>query len=296
MYAKLLSVFSVHFVLRPERHVLLYDRLPADSKGQVWPEWQCACIVAECRKVTVPLFIGGHRFDDDPRVDQAYMRDRYASDALGRCSNAQLDMLRLELLHRHGGMVLDLDVYALRSLDSWRRCTADAVVGWGEQLSQHSGQVSSGVLIGRPHAQYFHQWRRRLVRSYQPAVTDFGRACNLSTTLAAAKPWLVHIAPELGPLPRYESRSLYDEHLATAPIAHLSAFRHAWRLHDIMVHRHLEAVAALVLRAANQSGAHGDGLGRGEDARRVSQLRECIRTISEACWAKPGKRCGIYGA
>ena len=76
MYAKLLSVFSVHFVLRPERHVLLYDRLPADSKGQVWPEWQCACIVAECRKVTVPLFIGGHRFDDDrvTRLDAEQLR------------------------------------------------------------------------------------------------------------------------------------------------------------------------------------------------------------------------------
>ena len=41
-------------------------------------------------------------------------------------------------------------------------------------------------------------------------------------------------APELGPLPRYRSTALYDFHLAHAPIAHLSAFRHPWRLHDIM--------------------------------------------------------------
>ena len=298
MYAKLLSVMSVHFMLQPERHLLLYDVLPADAKGEVWPEWQCACILAECRRTTVPLSIGGHHFDDDSRVEKAYRKDRYASDALGRCANAQLDLLRLELLQRHGGMVLDLDVFVLRSLASWRRCAADAVVGWGEQLSRRGGQVSSGVLIGRPRAHYFQQWRRRLLRSYLPGVTDFGRLCNLSTALAAARPRHVHTAPELGPLPRYSTRELYDEHLAAAPIVHLSAFRHAWRLHDVMVHRHLETVAAVVLGAANRSLALGARAGEDApwDARQKSRLRECIRTISEACWAKPGKRCGIYGA
>ena len=33
MYAKLLSVMSVHYLLRPERHVLLYDTVPVDGKG-----------------------------------------------------------------------------------------------------------------------------------------------------------------------------------------------------------------------------------------------------------------------
>ena len=291
MYAKLLSVMSVHFLLQPERHVLLYDVRPTSSKGEVWPEWQCACLLAECVQTTVPTTIGTHRFDDDPRVEKAYNTERYASDTLGRCANSQLDMLRLEVLQQHGGLVLDIDVFVLRSLDLWRHCAVDAVVGWGEQLHRQGGQVSSGVLMGRPRAQYFNQWRRRLARSYQPGHSDFGRRCNTSTELAAARPHLVHTAPELGPLPRYASQAVYDEHLAQAPIAHLSAFRHAWRLHDIMVHRHLEYITTVVLAAANQSLARG-----GRPQKKAQQLQECIRTISGACWAKPGKRCGIYGA
>lgn len=313
MYAKLLSVLSVHFLLRPARHVLLYDVLPTDRRGEPWPEWRCACLVAECRKATVPTTIGGHRFDDDARIERAYRKDRYASDTTGRCANSQLDLLRLETLHRHGGIVLDLDVFVLRSLDSWRRCAADAVVGWGGQLHRHSGQVSSGVLMGRPRAPFFVQWRRRLRRLYRPGSTDFGRDCNLSTALAAARPHHVHLAPELGPLPRYASRAVYDAHLRQAPLAHLSAFRHAWRLHDTMVHRHLETITAIVLGAANRSlaqlpaaaatgpaaeGVAGDRRRKhdGSSAPASSVLRECMRTIAEACWAKPGKRCGIYGA
>ena len=429
---------------------------------------RCACLVAECRRTTVPTTIGGRKFDHDTRVEESYSRDRYASDALGRCANSQLDLLRLEVLQRYGGLVLDLDVFVLRSLDSWRHCAADAVIGWGSQLARHGGQVSNGVMMGRARAQFFQQWRRRLLRTYQPGQTDFGRLCNLSTVLAAARPHQVHTAAELGPLPRYylsmpplplpsflyhfsatktppstcvpepspsflghnrsslprssllaprssllaprslllvpcssllaprslllaprssllapcslllapcssllapcssllaprslllapcsslctpqphphphphhhhhhhlspitltpspapshphphphprphprphphphphphpryASRELYDEHLALAPLVHLSAFRHAWRLRDIMVHRHLEAIVAVVLSAANRSQAHG--FGPQLDSQEGAQLRECIRTIGEACWAKPGKRCGIYGA
>jgi len=74
----------------------------------------------------------------------------------------------------------------------------------------------------------------------------------------------------------------------------LSAFRHAWRLRDIMVHRHLEAIATVVLSAANRSQGHG--LDSQLNSQEGAQLRQCIHTIGEACWAKPGKRCGIYGA
>ena len=67
-------------------------------------------------------------------------KERYASDRLGRCANAQLDWLRLDALQPHGGMpldpgvgapaggggvFLDLDVYVLRSLTPWlQRCAA----------------------------------------------------------------------------------------------------------------------------------------------------------------------------
>mmetsp|Transcript_32004 Transcript_32004/g.105950 ORF Transcript_32004/g.105950 Transcript_32004/m.105950 type:complete len:243 (+) Transcript_32004:708-1436(+) len=191
----------------------------------------------------------------------------------------------------------------LRSLDAYRRCAADAVVGWGPQLSPRGGQVSSGVLIGRPDAHFYASWRRRLLRGYDAGRTDFGRSCNVSTELALSRPRLVHAAPELGPLPRFASRELYDGYLEQAPLAHLSAFRHGWRLRDLMVHRSLEKIAALVLAAANRSlsdavtrGTDAGGGAAPEAASRTTQLRECVRTMQEACWARPGGRCGIYGA
>ena len=103
MYAKLLSVMSVHYLLRPERHVLLYDTVPVDGKGVEWPEWRCACLLARCERTTVPLSIAGRGFDDEARVRQTYAKLRYASDARGRCANSQLDLLRLETLSQHGG-------------------------------------------------------------------------------------------------------------------------------------------------------------------------------------------------
>ena len=51
----------------------------------------------------MPLSIAGRGFDDEARVRQTYAKLRYASDALGRCANSQLDLLRLETLSQHGG-------------------------------------------------------------------------------------------------------------------------------------------------------------------------------------------------
>ncbi len=45
MFAKLLSVLSVRYVLRPQSHVLHYDEQPNDAL-----EWQCVCRLATCVK------------------------------------------------------------------------------------------------------------------------------------------------------------------------------------------------------------------------------------------------------
>jgi hypothetical protein len=296
MYAKLLSVMSVHYVLQPRRQFLWYDVLPRNSKGELEPEWRCACLLATCRQISVQASISHTPFDGNEYINRTYEQDRYASDTLRRCANSQLDLLRLELLQNYGGFVLDLDVFVLRSLDAWRRCTRDAVVGWGGQLHAGGGQVSSGVMLGTRDAPFYRQWRRRLIRDYEPSSTDFGGKCNASTYLALRSPHLVHVAPELGPLPRYAERRLYEQHLEHAPITHLSAFRHTWRLHDVMVHRLLEKVANVVLAAANRSRA-GDGKSPSAKGLRKGELiAQCFRTIRHACWAKPGGKCGIYGA
>jgi hypothetical protein len=145
------------------------------------------------------------------------------------------------------------------------------------------------VLLAAPGSPFLQRWRDAF-RQYDAQQWDHGR-CNVSTALAAAAPpGLVHGAPELGPLPRYRSRALYDAHLGAAPLAHLSAFRHPWRLKDIMNMRHLEAVWARVGAALNASGG-ASGAGADEPL-----LAQCAAKIAGACWARPGGKCGIYGA
>ena len=91
-------------------------------------------------------------------------------------------------------------------------------------------------------------------------------------------------------------------HLAHAPLAHLSAFRHAWRLHDIMNARHLERVwetlnASLPRRVAAAAASGGGGGGGGEAASDADPLlAQCLAKVAGACWARRGARCGIYGA
>ena len=50
MFAKLLSVLSVHFLMKPDRHLLFYDEEPRDAD-----EWRCACQLATCVPISLPL-------------------------------------------------------------------------------------------------------------------------------------------------------------------------------------------------------------------------------------------------
>ena len=154
------------------------------------------------------------------------------------------------------------------------------MLGWG------FGQLNNGVMLAAPGSSFLSRWREAF-RAYEPTRWDYG-ACNVSTALAAAMgTGHVHAAPELGPLPRYASRAAYERHLAAAPIAHLSGFRHPWRLEKIMQDRLLETVWRVVARAINRSDAAGE--------RADPELRACMHQVENACWANPGKKCGIYG-
>ena len=112
MFAKLLSVLSVRYVLRPQSHLLHYDEPPHDAL-----EWQCACRLATCVKETPRTRIFGRPLEHDTAA-----ADRYASDRTGRCGSAVLDLSRIDALRPQGGAFLDLDVFALRDLAPWRRC------------------------------------------------------------------------------------------------------------------------------------------------------------------------------
>ena len=294
MFAKLLSVLSVHYLMKPDQHILLYDEEPNDAL-----EWQCACRVARCERIELRSEIFGNALDRAVATN-----DRYASDRLGRCANAQLDLLRIDTLLEGaagggsasgsasgGGFFLDLDVYILKSLDPWRRQCASASAVFGRDFD---GLLNPGVLLAPPSSAFLHSWRESF-RSYRARAFDYG-ACNHTTDLAArlasSAQHHVHAAAELGPLPRYRTTAAYDAHITANPVAHLSAFRHPWRLHDIMNARHLERIWEIVARSVNESK-------RANPTERVNAdplIAKCLEQVAGACWARRGGKCGIYGA
>ena len=53
--------------------------------------------------------------------------------------------------------------------------------------------------------------------------------------------------------------------------------------------RHLEHAWRVVQRAINESAA--DDISRTD-----GEVQQCLEQIGGACWARPGRKCGIYGA
>ena len=281
MYAKLLSVLSVHYILRPASHMILFDEEPPDT-----PEWQCACRLATC----MPTSLKTHEFGR-AIVSEVDATDRFASDKRGRCGNTQLDLLRIDtLLERGGGAFLDLDVFILRNrLD---RCRRSTTIG-----SDAFGRLNPGVILAPPRAAFLRRWRHSF-RDVDLTARDFGSRCNHTAELAAAANRetpshpVVRAARELGPLPRYVRKSAYEAHIRHAPVAHLSAFRHEWRLRDVMRARLLERVWDRVSAAINATVAADPT----DVACSDPIIAGCLQTIRGACWARPGGQCGIYGA
>ena len=192
-YHRLVSVLSVHFVMRPERHFLYYDE---PHSGDT--EWECACMLATC----VPVSKVRTKV-----VDQMNSK----SD----CLEDQVSKTRIDFLHRMGGVYLDLDAYVLQSLERWHQCEAPAVTG----LDMPEGKVSHGVIIAEPGASYLEHLRRP--------------ACQPPTQQVSAprvSDGLVHLAPELGALQQQATTAAYDQVLSSLPIAHLAGFKHGgWR-------------------------------------------------------------------
>ena len=149
------------------------------------------------------------------------------------------------------------DAFVVRPLDDLRACAAAPVLAGFEQCSATLRKLNPGVLLAARRAPFLGlclaSWA-----NYSTAWDD--NCCARSYVIHSDHPGLAQARADLGPLPRYRSRALYDAHLGAAPLAHLSAFRHPWRLKDIMNMRHLEAVWARVGAALNASGgASGAG-------------------------------------
>ena len=105
MFAKLLSVLSVRYLLRPHSHLLHYDEEPNDAL-----EWRCACRLATCVQATPRTRALGRTLEHATAA-----ADRYASDRTGKCGSATLDLFRIDTLLPRGAF-LDLTLTLTQNL------------------------------------------------------------------------------------------------------------------------------------------------------------------------------------
>ena len=109
-WAYILSLASVLLNLRPERHLLHHDGNNASLP-------QCARVLATPVPAQRPAGVASPTDKMQPR--------------------AISDLVRLDLLLKHGGTYLDLDVFAVRRLDALRRsCAAPVIAGVESRCTQ----------------------------------------------------------------------------------------------------------------------------------------------------------------
>jgi hypothetical protein len=130
-FMEYLSIRSALVALRPDEVVVHHASL--DQSG----EW--------FRKVRANLTLVHH----DPATDEALRT------AHGWQAAHQADVLRLAILHRAGGIYLDLDVIALRPFDALLRGRADVVMG--HEGGNRAGMANAAV-VARPGAAFLERW------------------------------------------------------------------------------------------------------------------------------------------
>mmetsp|Transcript_36929 Transcript_36929/g.61205 ORF Transcript_36929/g.61205 Transcript_36929/m.61205 type:complete len:276 (-) Transcript_36929:122-949(-) len=221
-----LGMIATHFIVRPSSYWLYYDKQPPLSL-----EWRCACdaFATKCVQQTGSHVVPGTR---NRRLRMMHWPD----------------IMRLELLIKHGGIFLDHDVYALHPLDELRRCPAAPVVaGLEEGLPR---KLNPGVLLAMRQAHFLHIARA----SWQNYSTTWDyNCCEATYVLAEQHPTLVQLRSDLGPLPRYKTQAEYNRFLKRALVVHTTALSHAWRREELKQFGVMRYVLNLVIRAANQS-------------------------------------------
>jgi len=65
------------------------------------------------------------------------------------------DMLRLQILHREGGIYLDADVYMLQPFDALRHSPCDVVMG---HEGGDRGGLTNAIILARPRAAFIGRW------------------------------------------------------------------------------------------------------------------------------------------
>lgn len=114
-----------------------------------------------------------------------------------RRPNFRSDYLRARLLHRHGGMWIDIDTIAVAPLERLLTAlTAHHVVAFGQEL----GRVYPTIMAARPGSALLETWMRRQDEVLDAGIREYGGlgAGLLSGMTGAIGNWALHeVAPVL---------------------------------------------------------------------------------------------------
>jgi hypothetical protein len=172
-----LAIESARRTLQPDAVVLHVHHLPYGVY------WDLARPLVELERIEpVP------ELDDRP-VDPAVAPYRYAHHA---------DVVRLDVLARHGGIYADIDTLFHRPLPEalWHE---PAVIGReGDVTYPDTGtpepSMSNALLLAEPRSWFITTWRAQIIDAMDG--TWSGHSCRLATRLATEHPGSVHVEPQ----------------------------------------------------------------------------------------------------
>jgi len=170
-----LAIESCRRVIRPERIVLHVHELPYGVY------WDLARPLVELQRIEPVAEV------DHLPTDPAVRPYRYAHHA---------DVVRLDVLARHGGVYADLDTLFVAPPPE-EVLAAEAVLGREADVAYHGGapepSLSNALLLARPRAWFVTTWRDRILDAMDGSWS--AHSCRLATRLATEAPDRVRVEP-----------------------------------------------------------------------------------------------------
>ena len=168
-FSNFLAVRAAHVHLRPARLLFHYHHKP---RGQWWPH---ARKLVRLHRVRLVRSIFGHPL-------------RHAAH--------RADILRLQLLIRHGGIYLDLDVIVLRPMAPLLNGAAFVIGREGDEAHGGFHGLCNAVLLAKPNASFLVRWLEEY-RTFGEGDGDpwSEHSVQRPVALAAAHPDEVRVLP-----------------------------------------------------------------------------------------------------
>jgi hypothetical protein len=108
------------------------------------------------------------------------------------------DVVRLELLERHGGMYADIDTVFHTAVpqELWRE---EAVIGREDAVkypdsASPEASLTNALIMSRPGAWFVEEWKRRVISAMDN--TWSAHSCRVATRLAGERPDRVRVEPQ----------------------------------------------------------------------------------------------------